>query len=399
MIGWIDAASGASGDMLLGALLDAGADATLIQQAIAAVAPEAVTITAERVRRGALVANRAHVTVTESTNHRGLAEVRSLVDAAGLSDPVAAHSLAVFTLLAETEAAVHGTTTQEVHFHEVGALDAIADIVGVCTGLVDLGLAELHCSPVAVGTGTVSTAHGRLSVPPPAVASLLRGIATYAGPAETELCTPTGAALLRHWVTHWGGQPPMAVDTIGIGAGHKDFASHPNVVRLFVGRPATAEPATRDPRSEPAVVFETNVDDLDPRLWPLILQRLIAAGASDAWLTPILMKKGRPAHTLSVLMPPGNADGVRSVVFAETSAIGLRELSVAKHALERALSQIEVDGQPISVKLAVSDGRVVNVQPEYDDVAAAATALGRPVKSVLADAIANSADLWKRGHA
>ena len=389
MIGWIDASSGASGDMLLGALLDAGADEDFMRRSITAVAPERTTLSLVRVQRGSLWGNHAFVEVADSTTKRGLRDVVGLISAANLQPEVKRHAIEVFSRLGAAEAAVHGVSVNEVHFHEVGALDAIADIVGVCAGFVSLGLTELYCSPVAVGSGTVRTSHGEMSVPPPAVVNLLRGAPTYAGPASTELCTPTGAALLSHWVTSWGAQPMMTVDQIGTGCGTKDFDSHANVIRIFLGVPHEASIAQ-------AIQYETNVDDLDPRLWPAILQRLLDSGASDAWLTPIIMKKGRPAHTLSVLLKAAAAADVRQVIFTETSAIGLREMYVGKHALDRQMEKIEVEGRPIAVKLALSEGKVVNVQPEYDDVAAAAKALDRPIKSVLADAVAAAAEFWQR---
>lgn len=392
MIGWIDASSGASGDMLLAALIDAGADEAFLRDAVAAVAPEATSLSKERVRRGALTGLRVHVEITDSMTHRGLSDVLDLISRAGLDDRVSQHAVAVFTRLGEVEAKVHGISTDQVHFHEVGALDAIADIVGVCAGFVSLGLTTVQASPVAVGSGTIQTAHGQLSVPPPAVVELLRGIPSYAGPAASELCTPTGAALLSHWVSAWGTQPPMTVEQVGVGAGGKDFEGHANVVRLFVG--AELDQQSGEVRPD-ALVYETNVDDIDPRLWPPILQRLLDAGASDAWLTPILMKKGRPAHTLSVLLRPELATEVRTVIFAETSAIGLRETRVHKHALAREFVTIEVDGLPISIKVARDAGQVVSVQPEYDDVVAAASRLGHPVKRVLAQTVAASAYLWE----
>ncbi|MEP6650354.1 MAG: nickel pincer cofactor biosynthesis protein LarC, partial [Lapillicoccus sp.] len=313
----------------------------------------------------------------------GLGDVLGLIEASDVDPDVGEHAAAVFTLLAEAEAAVHGATVDDVHFHEVGALDAVADIVGACAGFAALGLEALHCSPVAVGSGTVTTAHGQLSVPGPAVVRLLRGVATYAGPVAAELCTPTGAALLRHWVTSWGPQPAMVVTTVGVGAGGRDFASHPNVLRLLVGA------AAPDPVATPsALVIETNVDDLDPRLWPRVLALLLERGASDCWLTPILMKKGRPAHTLSVLVRAERVDAVRATIYAETSAIGMREHAVAKRELERETMVVTVGGREIRVKVARLEGAVVNAQPEYDDVAAAADALGKPAKSVLAEAIA-----------
>jgi uncharacterized protein (TIGR00299 family) protein len=393
VIGWLDASSGASGDMLLGAVLDAGADLDSIQTAVARVAPEATTITPERVRRGGLAAMHAHVVVADSTTHRGLADVLELIDAAGLDPEIADHAAAVFTRLAEAEATVHGTTPDDVHFHEVGALDAIADIVGVCAGFVSLSLERLHASQVAVGSGTVDTTHGRLPVPPPAVVALLRGVPTYGGPVATELCTPTGAALLAHWVSAWGPQPLMSVERVGLGAGAKEFDTHPNLLRLLLGD-ATAAGASAG--TEEALLLEANVDDLDPRLWPQVLARLLDAGASDAWLTPMLMKKGRPAHTLSVLLPPETSAAVRRVIFSDTSSLGLRVSTIRKEALEREFHTVHVGGEPISVKLARDAGRVVNVQPEYDDVAAAATRLDRPVKAVLAAAVAAADDLWKR---
>lgn len=390
MIGWLDPTSGSSGDMLLAAVIDAGASEELVAAAIAAVAPETVTLRTEQVRRAGLAARQARVEAADSTTDRRLIDVLRLIDAADLDGAVTTHASAVFRLLARAEATVHGVSADDVRFHEVGALDALADIVGVCAGFAALRLEELHCGPVAVGSGTADSAHGRLSVPPPAVVELLRGVPTYSGPVAAEMCTPTGAALLRHWVTAWGAQPLMRVDRVGVGAGSRDFPEQPNVLRLLVGVAGVDATGT-------ALVLETNIDDLDPRLWPGVLQHLLSAGASDAWLTPILMKKGRPAHTLSVLTHIKAADPVRAAIFAETSAIGLREVSVGKRALEREFATVEIDGQRVSVKLALRGGRVVNVQPEYDDVVAVAAASGRPVKDVLAEAVAMSAHLWQRG--
>jgi len=281
---------------------------------------------------------------------------------------------------------VHGTEPQDVHFHEVGALDAIADVVATCAGFEHLGLQALHASPVALGGGTVRAAHGRIAVPGPAVVRLLAAAPSYGGPVDHELATPTGAALLKTLVSTWGYAPAMVGTTQGFGAGGRDIEGHANVLRLVMGQrwQQRADPVGQ----ATAVVLETNVDDLDPRLWPTAIAALLEAGASDAWLTPILMKKGRPAHTLHVLVPAERAAVVREVVFAQTSAIGLRESIVSKHALERSEVTVDVDGQPIRVKVAGQDGRTLNAQPEWEDVAAAATALGRPAKTVLAQAIA-----------
>ncbi|HET7689024.1 MAG TPA: nickel pincer cofactor biosynthesis protein LarC [Nocardioidaceae bacterium] len=371
MIGWVDASSGASGDMLLGALVGAGVPLEVLQDAVTAVSPEPVTLSTELVTRGGFAATRCHVAVADSATRRTWREIRHLVS--GL-----AHD--VFERLASAEATVHGTTPEDVHFHEVGALDAIADVVGVCAGIEHLGLTELVVSPIGVGSGSVSTAHGTLPVPPPAVAELLRGVPSYAGPGVGELCTPTGAALLATLASSYGPQPLMAVTGIGLGAGGRDPDTHANVVRLLVGEPAASGGAP--------VMVETNVDDLDPRLWPNVLQALLDVGASDAWLTPILMKKGRPAHTLHVLVTSDRLPVVRREIFRQTSTIGVREVALAKTALDRESRTVVVAGHDVRVKLAYLDGELLNAQPEYADVALVAEKTGRPVKDVLAEAIA-----------
>lgn len=386
-IGWLDCAAGAAGDMLLGALVGAGVPLTVLQAAVDAVAPEPVELTVEPVRRAGLAATRVHVRAAESVTSRTWPDVRTLLEQADLADEVRTASLAAFRRIADAEASVHGTTPEQVHFHEVGALDALADVVGVCAGLAFLRLKHLVCSPVALGGGTARAAHGRLPVPVPAVVALLTGAPTLGGPTDTEHTTPTGAALLATHATGWGHQPAMAVTATGTGAGGRDPEGVPNVVRILVGEAASDLCGT-------ALLLTTNVDDLDPRLWPPVLARILDAGASDAWLTPVLMKKGRPAHTLSVLLAPAQRTAVLRVLFAETSTLGLREQVVGKVALERQEAAVDVDGQRIRVKVARHEGAVVNAQPEYEDVAAAARALDRPVKVVLAQAVAAAAPLW-----
>jgi uncharacterized protein (TIGR00299 family) protein len=245
---------------------------------------------------------------------------------------------------------------------------------------------------VTLGSGSVRAAHGVLPVPAPAVLALLAeaGAPVQAGAVAQESCTPTGAALLAATVSSWGPLPPMRVTATGHGAGGRDHPEVPNVLRVVLGEPVAGGSAHPE-----ALVLEANVDDLDPRLWPGVLTALLAAGASDAWLTPILMKKGRPAHTLSVLTAPASADAVRKVVFTETSTIGMRETVVDKRALDREMRTVAVDGVDVRVKVALLDGEVVNVAPEYDDVAAAAVHLGRPVKAVLAAAVAAAHELGR----
>ncbi len=384
MIAWFQCAAGASGDMLLGALIDAGAPLAVVQAAVDAVGVEPIVVEVEPVLRSGLAALKAHVRVRPSTVVRTWANVRGLLETADLEEPVRARALAVFARLAQAEATAHRTTADSVHFHEVGALDAVADVVGVCAALHTLGITQAACSGIAVGSGMVRAAHGLLPVPAPAVVELLTeaGAPVYSGDEPYELCTPTGAALLAGVVTQWGGLPLGRLVASGTGAGTRQLESLPNVLRVLLLEPAHDGSVTEE------LLLETNVDDLDPRIWPDVLERLLAVGAVDAWLTPILMKKGRPAHTLSALVPAAAAEAVRDVVFTQTSALGLREQVVRKHALSRQWVAVDVDGHSIRIKQGLRNGRVVSAQPEYDDVAAAAGASGRPLKAVLADAVA-----------
>lgn len=379
MIGWVDGSAGASGDMLLGALVDAGVPVGVLQDAVAALPVEPVVLRTEDVVRAGLGATRVHVDCPPTDVLRTWADVRALL--AGQEG-----ALEVFARLAEAEAAVHRVPPDDVHFHEVGALDALADVVGVVAGFAHLGLTRLSASPLALGSGRTRGAHGPLPVPAPAVLALLRGVPVQAGGAAHEATTPTGAALLATLVDTWEPLPTLVLDRVGVGAGGRDLPDVANVLRLVLGEAGGAGRSA-------AVVLETNVDDLDPRLWPGVLSLLLAAGASDAWLTPVLMKKGRPAHTLSVLCPPGTEATVHEVVFRETTALGLRETAVVKHALDRCQATVDVGGRPVRVKLGLLDGRVVNAMPEWDDVAAVAVASGRPAKQVLRDAHAAAAAL------
>lgn len=388
-IGWFHCLAGASGDMMLGALVDAGVPVDVIQNAVDSLGVERVEITVGEVTRHGLGAAKVDVRVSRSTVIRTWPHVKQLLEGASLALPVKQRALDVFERLALAEAQIHRTSPDLVHFHEIGGLDAFADIVGTAAGLHHLGLDEVHASPVATGMGMTRGEHGLIPVPTPAVLELLKGAPMYSGGVPFELCTPTGAALLAGTVTRWGDMPEMVVTAVGAGAGDRDLEEVPNVLRLVVGD------AVRAPSSgDPGIVLEANVDDLDPRLWPGVVSALLDAGASDAWLTPIQMKKGRPAVTVSVLTPPAHADALRRVLFRETSTIGLREREVTKRSLERSVETVTLaDGSQVRVKVARLDGEVVNAVPEFDDVATVAAKQDRPVKTVLAEASAAAASL------
>jgi uncharacterized protein (TIGR00299 family) protein len=381
VIGWLDLSAGASGDMLLGALLDGGVPLDVPAAAVAALPVGRIRLVTEPVTRHGLGATRVHVHAPPSSEHRTWADVRTILGAADLAPEVREGALAVFERLAVAEGKVHRMSPEDVHFHEVGALDALADIVGVVAGFEHLGLTRLAASPVALGSGSARGAHGVVPIPGPAVLELLAGVPVAAGAVPAEMCTPTGAALVAARVDEWTTLPPMRVERVGVGAGGRDPVELPNVVRLVLGEATEPQPAG-------PVVLEANVDDLDPRLWPGVLDALFAAGASDAWLTPILMKKGRPAHTLSVLCRPDAVGDVQAAVFATTSTIGMRVVPVGKVALERVQTSVDVLGGRVGAKVAVSGGRVVNVSVEYEDVAALASETGVPVKEVLRAATA-----------
>ncbi len=389
---WFQCSAGASGDMFLGALVDAGVPLSVVQEAIDAIGVEPVLLGCESVTRQGWAATRVTVGVPRSDVVRTWGNIRGMLEGARLAEPVRERALDVFARLARAEAAAHRTTPEQVHFHEVGALDAIADVVGTAAALHHLGVTDVVATPVAVGSGMVRGAHGFVPVPGPAVVALLREVdaPVFSGDAPFELCTPTGAALLASVVRRWGGLPPMRVRRAGHGAGERDLEELPNLLRVLLGRPVAGPEGDRPPAEQ--LLVSANVDDLDPRLWPTVLARLLDAGAADAWLTPIVMKKGRPAHTLTVLVDPVAADAVRRAVFVETSTIGLRESLVTKQVLDREIRTVVIDGQRVRVKVALLDGEVVNVQPEYEDILTAAAALRRPVKTVLAAASAASAE-------
>ncbi|HET8661710.1 MAG TPA: nickel pincer cofactor biosynthesis protein LarC [Micromonosporaceae bacterium] len=383
---WVDPRHGAAGDMLLAALLDAGADLGAVRAALAALPVEAVTVSVDQVRRFGFRAALVSVTAPRSDVHRSPATLVDLVTRAALPEPVRRFAAAVFRRLGEAEARVHGVALAEVHLHEVGALDAVADVVGCAVALHDLGLldaTERVVGPVGVGYGTVRTAHGALPVPAPAVLEILAGAGApiAAHPAEMELCTPTGAALLATLATGWGPPPGCTPQAVGVGAGHADPRSHPNVVRVLVGEAAGGPP---DWTTATLYRVDTTIDDMDPRLWPELLDALRDAGAADAWCTPATMRKGRPGQVLSVLASATELDLVCRIVFERTTTLGVRVSAVQRLSLRREAVEVPVGDAVVQVKRGYLGDRLVTVQPEYDDVLAAAHRTGLALPQLLA---------------
>lgn len=402
---WVDAGNGAAGDMLLAALLDAGADLAAVREGLARLPVEPVRVTTAQVRRYGFRALQVSVEAPDSTIRRDLSDILDLIAAAELPAPVMAFASAVFQRLARAEAQVHGVSVDQVHFHEVGALDAITDVVGCGLALHSLdllgdgggeatggpvpqgGVTRL-VSPVAVGSGTVTAAHGRLPVPAPAVLGILAAVGApiAAHPARMELCTPTGAALLATLATDWGPPPACTLRAVGVGAGRADPPDHPNVVRVLVGEQSPSTGPVAGWRETDLTQVETTIDDLDPRLWPDLLDRLREAGAADAWCTPALMRKGRPGQVLTVLVAPEREELICRLIFEHTPTLGLRSRPVRRRELARDQVAVEVAGATIRVKRGMLDGRVITIQPEYEDVRAVAERTGTPIADLLAAA-------------
>ena len=376
------AAAGVAGDMLLGALVDAGADAAVVAETLAGLGLDGWALTFERVQRGGIAATWANVVTDDHGHlHRPVGAIRELLDGADLPAPVRRDAHRVFTALADAEGAVHGIAPDDVELHEVGALDAIVDVVGVVTALHALGVERVVASPIAMGHGVVAASHGVLPNPPPAVVHLLAGRDVPVVGVETgmELATPTGVALLVTLAERFGALPAMDVRAVGYGAGTADPPGRPNVVQVVLG---TRTPSDRMPApGRAAVTVEVNVDDVTGEVLAHTIATLLAAGAHDAWATPIVMKKGRPAHTVTALVDPVDVARLGAVLLDETGRLGVRATTVERWPQQREEVTVLVGGQPVRVK--VGHGRA---KPEHDDAAAAAAALGRPLRDVLREA-------------
>ena len=382
---WFHCFSGIAGDMAFGSLVDAGADLDEVRDLLHRLPVNGWEIEAEPVLRCGIAATKLHVHTTDDAVVRTAAHITGLVEEARLPEPVATRALDTFRALAEVEGQLHRRPPEQVHFHEVGGIDAIVDVVGTCAALHILGIDEVHASPVAQGTGMVRAAHGLLPNPPPAVMGLLRGAPTYGVEIPVELTTPTGAALLAANTTRWGPLPALVVAATGYGAGSRELDGRPNVVQVVVGEADEVDLARP---GQPVVLLEANLDDATGEVLAHTVQQLLAAGAHDAWVTPIVMKKGRPAHVVSALADPALVDQVGRTLAAETGSLGLRGTTLERWPAAREVRTVEVDGLPIRVK--VSPGRL---KVEQEDAARVARRRGLPLREVLALAESEARDL------
>jgi uncharacterized protein (TIGR00299 family) protein len=383
-IAYFDCIAGISGDMALAALIDAGADFDELRSHLTKLPLEPFDLDVEETDQHGLRAKRVTVRATSAGVIRTYASIRALLDAADLPPEALRLAQRIFRRLAEAEARVHHKEVENVTFHEVGAVDSIVDIAGTALALSMLGIERVFASAVPTGLGMTKTEHGVMPIPGPAVVELLRGAPMYSKGVAAELTTPTGAAILAATVEGFGELPPMRIDSIGYGAGtHRlDF---PNLLRILIGPAESATHPTGNASEQ--LVLETNVDDLNPELYEYVLERVFAAGAQDAWLVPIVMKKGRPAVTIRVLCAPDREADMRQIIFRETGTLGVRSALVSKTTLDRDTLKVETAHGAVAVKIGMLDGRVVTVAPEYEDCARIAREAGVPAKDVYEEAV------------
>jgi len=416
---YFDCFSGAAGDMVLGALLDAGLPLDRLQAALGSLGV-GHELRVSRVLRAGISATHVEVTGGEGNTHshsdsephqhhhdaqghhhgvhghqhaaghhphRSLGEIAHLIDHSALASGGKARAVAMFRRLAEAEAAIHDMPVDQVHLHEVGAVDSIIDIVGAVFALDWFGIDDIVSSPLNVGGGTVQMAHGAFPIPAPATVRLLAGVPVYSSGVMNELVTPTGALVVTTYAKSYGPVPAMTIDRVGYGAGTRDLGSVPNVLRVLIGERASHEDRPRPSGTADVVKIECEIDDMNPQLFGPVTDRLFAAGALDVFLTAIVMKKGRPGTLLTALAAPADRDRLCDVLFRETTTIGVRIEPVERETLSREWVEVRVDGGPVRIKVASRHGEVLNAAPEFDDCVRIAGMTGRPVKTIQAEAM------------
>ena len=377
---YLDCFSGVSGDMLLAALADAGADQAELRSGIAKLGLDGIELKFEKCLRAGIGGANVTVDVAHDHHHRSLSRIEEIIHTSALDEEVKERSIQIFRRLGKVEAAIHQVPVEKVHFHEVGALDSIADIVGACIGFQLLGIKKIHCSPLNLGSGTIKAAHGIMPVPAPATAALVEGIPTYSDGPAVELTTPTGAAIVATLASEFGTMPAMRTSAVGYGAGDRNFKDRANLLRVIVGEQSQASESTE------VFVIESNVDDMSPQVAGYVRERLLESGALDVTLVPVYMKKDRPGFMISVLAKPQDREKLGALLFAETTTLGIRMYAAQRRVLERAWRQVTTKFGDVRVKVASENGSVRNFTPEYDDCRKIALEQGVPLKDVIQQA-------------
>lgn len=383
-LAYFDCFSGISGDMVLGALVDAGADLRALEAELRKLNLEGWEISAEKVQRKAVRATKVNVETKETHHHRHLSPILKMIDDAALAPRASQRARQIFQRLGEAEAKVHNISIEKVHFHEVGAVDSIIDIVGSAIGFELLGIDDFACSIMDVGSGRVQTEHGLLPVPAPATVELLRDAPTFSSGIEKELVTPTGAAIATTLSTRYAAMPAMTLRAVGYGAGSADLPQQPNVLRLMIGESAGSRAEAH--WDAPVEVIEANFDDMSPQIYGYFVEQALAAGALDIFSTAVQMKKNRPGQLVTLLCEPSNVKRLIDLIFRETTTIGIRTHEVRRQTLAREFVPVETPLGTIRMKLSRLNGTVLNAAPEYEDCRRIATEQGLPLKEVFATA-------------
>ena len=374
---YFDCFAGASGDMILGALVGAGASEKALIEQLSLLNVEGFQLEFQTVDRSGLSASFARVETRHEHKHRNLSDIKKIIFDSDLGPSVKERAFEIFSKLADAEAHVHNEPVDHVHFHEVGALDAIVDVVGAAICFELLQIERFISSPLHVGSGMVEMAHGKFPVPPPAVAELLKGVPFYSGDIKGELLTPTGAAIITSVCEQYGPIPQMVVEQTGYGAGSREYKDFPNVLRVLVG-----ETEAVSPQDEHLWMIETNIDDASPQIVGHVMERAFELGALDCFFTPVQMKKNRPGVLLSILSDASTKESIMNLLFTETTTLGARSYEVLRRALQRAVVAVETPYGQIDVKVGILNGRVVNEMPEFEQCRAAALAANVPLKAV-----------------
>lgn len=383
-LAYFDCFSGISGDMTLGALVDAGCSADLLRRELKSLQVPGWTLITEKVWKNGMAATRVRVQTEDQQKHRSLSIILEILTNSRLAPPVKERASRIFQKLGEAEAYVHDAPIEKVHFHEVGAIDAIVDIVGSCIGFHALGIERFACSPLNVGGGTAKMAHGVLPVPAPATARLLQGAPTFSSGVQHELVTPTGAAIVATLCDSFGPQPAMTVSAIGYGAGTTDLEGQPNVVRIMIGESANKTSSAND---EEISIIEANLDDMNPQIYGYVLEKALLAGALDVYTTALQMKKNRPGTLLTILCRPEDTEALMSLIFAETTTFGVRSHRAQRRALPREWVSVSTTYGSVRIKLSRSNGHILHVTPEYDDCRKLAVEKQVPLQQVISEAL------------
>jgi pyridinium-3,5-bisthiocarboxylic acid mononucleotide nickel chelatase len=383
-LAYFDCFSGISGDMTLGALVDAGCAVEQLRSELRGLQVPGWELTAEKVWKSGMAATYVKVVTEDQSKHRSLDAILEFLEKSQLAPVVRERAGGIFRKLGEAEARVHDVPLEKIHFHEVGAVDAIVDIVGACVGFHALGIEKFACSPLNVGGGTVKMAHGVLPVPAPATASLLQGKPTYSNGVQKELVTPTGAAIVATLCDVFGAQPAMSVGAIGYGAGTADLEGQPNVLRIMVGEAAEKTVAGFD---EEIAVIEANLDDMNPQIYGYFLEKALGAGALDVYTTPVQMKKNRPGTLLTVLCKPQDTNALMSLIFAETTTFGVRTYRAQRRVLPREWVNVGTEFGEVRIKVSRVNGRILHVAPEFEDCKKLAAEKDVPLQRVIAEAL------------